>query len=262
MHEPLADKEKAPMLRSTKELRGYKIRAIDGEIGQVHEFYFDDLDWIFRYLVVDTGNWLPGRKVLLKPVVLAQPDWETRSLSVELTKEQVENSPSISADEPVSRQMEVDLHTYYGWTPYWRGGLPPFGVGAAAAAEAIAMAAAPMGESDDQEGDQHLRSTREVNGYRIQARDGEIGHVDDLIIEDETWFIRCLVVDTRNWLPGRKVLVAPAWAEQVSWVEREIQVDLSRETIRESPEFDASTPVNRDYEGRLYDYYGRPRYWA
>jgi uncharacterized protein YrrD len=250
------------MLRSEKEMRGYTIRATDGDIGKVHELYFDDLAWIVRYLVVDTGNWLPGRKVLLWPGVLGQPDWGTRSLPVGLTKEQVEHSPDISADAPVSRQMEIDLHTYYGWTPYWRSGLPPMGLGAAAAAEMIARTETETEEGGEQESDPHLRSTREVTGYHIQARDGEIGHVDDLIVEDESWFIRYLVIDTRNWLPGRKVLVAPAWAEQVNWVERMVYLDLSRETVEKSPEFDPSMPVNREYEVRLYDYYGRPKYWV
>jgi stress response protein YsnF len=250
------------MLRSTKDLRGYAIRATDGDIGKVHEFLFDDLAWIVRYLVVDTGNWLPGRQVLLWPGILGQPDWGTQSLPVGLTKEQVEHSPHISSDEPVSRQMETDLHTYYGWTPYWRGGLPVFGLGAAAAAEMIAHTAEEKDEEEEQESDPHLRSTREVIGYHIQARDGEIGHVEDFVIYDESWFIRYLVINTRNWLPGRKVLVAPAWAEQVNWVERKVYVDLGRETIKNSPEFDPSMPINREYEVRLYDYYGRPKYWV
>jgi hypothetical protein len=250
------------MLRSTKELRGYTICATNGDIGKVHEFYFDDLIWIVRYLVVDTGNWLPGRKVLLWPGVLGQPDWEAHALPVGLTKERVESSPPISADEPVSRQMETDLYTYYGWPPYWRGGLSPLGVGAAAAAETLARAVAEKERTEDQESDPHLRSTREVIGYHIQARDGEIGHVEDLIVEDANWFIRYLVIDTRNWLPGRKVLVSPAWAEEVNWAERKVHVGLGREAIENSPEFDPSLPVNREYEVRLYDYYGRPKYWG
>ncbi|MGD8627062.1 MAG: PRC-barrel domain-containing protein [Anaerolineae bacterium] len=249
------------MLKSTKEVQGYSIRAMDGDIGHLHEFYFDDLTWIVRYLVVDTGNWLPGRKVLLWPGVVGQPNWETRTLPVDLLKKQVESSPDINTDEPVSRQMEADLYTYYGWTPYWRGGSPITGIGAAAAAETIAR----MAIQDDQpegEPDPHLRSTREVIGYHIQARDGTIGHLEDLIVEDESWFIRYLVVDTRNWLPGRQVLVSPTWVEQVDWVERLVHVDLGQETIKNSPEYDPTMPVNREYEVRLYDYYGRPQYWA
>jgi hypothetical protein len=249
------------MLRSIKELRGYAIRALDGEIGKVHELYFDDLAWLVRYLVVDTGTWLSGRKVLLSPGVVGQPDWETQMLPVELTKQQVESSPEIGTNEPVSRQMEMDLHTYYGWTPYWRGGLPELGLGAAAAAQMIAEAAQGEPEKQQQE-DPHLRSTREVIGYHIQARDGEIGHIDDFVVDVGTWYVRYLVIDTRNWLPGKKVLVAPAWVEEVNWASRSVSMDLNRETIKNSPEFDPSMPVNREYEVRLYDYYGRPKYWV
>jgi hypothetical protein len=258
---PSESEREVDVLRSTKELRGYTLRATDGDIGQVYEFYFDDLTWVIRYLVVDTGSWLLGRKVLLSPGSLGQPDWETEALPVGLTKEQVEFSPDIRTDEPVSRQMEVDLHTYYGWTPYWRGAMPPFGLGAAAAAEMIAHSPEERDAGKEEKRDPHLRSTREVIGYRIQARDGEIGHVEDLVVDDETWAIRYLVVDTRNWLPGRMVLVAPAWAQQVNWIERKVHVDLGRETIEKSPEFDPSAPVNREYEVQLYDYYGRPVYW-
>jgi hypothetical protein len=181
---------------------------------------------------------------------------------VGLTKEQVKHSPHISTDVPVSRQMEANLHTYYGWTPYWRGGLPSFGLGTAAAAETIAMAARGKDQEDEQDGDPHLRSTREVTGYHIQARDGQIGHVEDFVVDDGVWYIRYLVIDTRNWLPGRRVLVAPAWAKQVNWVERKVHVDLVRETIKNSPEFDPLMPINREYEVQLYDFYGRPYYWA
>jgi hypothetical protein len=249
------------MLWSEKELRGYAIRALDGDIGHMHEFYFNDLDWFLRYLVVDTGGWLPARKVLLWPGVLGQPERKTQALPVRLNKEQVENSPSIHFDEPVSRQMETDLFAYYGWTPFRQSGSPVSELGFAPLIETNASPEVGKGEEEGGEADPHLRSTREVIGYHIQARNGEIGHVEDLIVDDEAWFIRYLVIDTRNWLPGRKVTLAPAWVEQVNWVERKVHIDLKQETIENSPEFDPSIPVNREYEVRLYDYYGRPRYW-
>lgn len=248
------------MLRSVKELQGYAIRAIDGDIGKVHDFYFDDQSWLIRYLVVDTGNWLPGRRVLISPYALGQPDWGAQVFPVELSKEQVENSPHVETDKPVSRQMEENLHTYYGWTPYWRTGAPAFGLGAAAAARLVAEAERARERSKKLNDDPHLRSTREVIGYHIQATDGEIGHVEDLIVDDEHWTLHYLVVNTRNWLPGRKVLVAPAWAQKVNWAEKQIYVDLTQEAIRNSPEFDPRAPVNQAYEIRLYDYYGRPRH--
>jgi len=240
------------MLRSLKELYGYTIRAVDGDIGKVDEFYFDDHRWTVRYLVADTGNWLVGRRVLLSTACLGWPDWEKRVFPVTLTKEQVENSPPIGVDEPVSRQMEKELHGYYGWRPYW----------SITAASVAVPVTTRRKEEAMEEADPHLRSTREVIGYHIQANDGGIGHVDDFIAGGEDWVIRYMIVDTRNWLPGRKVLVAPTWVKRVDWAKRDVYVDLSRETIENSPEFDPSAPVNREYELRLYDYYGRPRYWT
>ncbi len=240
------------MLRSVKDLRGYTIRAADGDIGKVHEFYFDDRGWIIRYLVVDTGTWLPGRRVLLSPAALGQPDWETHVLPIGLTKGQVEHSPPIDTDKPVSRQMERELYVYYGWRPYW-GSAPVM---------AVKTMKEATQEAEQEQTDPHLRSTREVIGYRIRARDGEIGHVEDLIANDVGWGLRYLVVNTHSWLPGRKVLVDPFWAEQVSWAERRVHVDMTREMVKSSPEFDPSAPVNREYEVRLYDFYGRPKYWV
>lgn len=249
------------MRRSLKSLRGYTIVASDGEIGKIHEFLFDDHDWVLRYLVVDTGTWLPGRKVLLWPGVLGRPEWSAQALPVALTKSQVEDSPPIRVDEPVSRQKESDLHTYYGWPPYWRQRPPMSGPESGATDAALAAAKAEMAAMEAGSPDPHLRSSREVIGYHIEARDGEIGHVEDLIVNDDDWLIQYLVVDTRNWLPGRKVLVSPTWAEEISWLERKVRVDLSKDTIENSPEFDPTEPVNRSYEERLYDYYGRPKYW-
>lgn len=236
------------MLRSIKSLRGYILRATDGDVGKVREFYFDDRFWTVRYLVADTGRWLVDRLVLLSPASLGDPDWERNLFPVNLTKDQVEKSPLISADEPVSRQMEVDLHGYYGWPPYWHAA--PY------------IAAAQASAQRREKGDPHLRSTREVIGYHIRATDGEIGHVDDFVVDDKAWAIRYMVVDTRNWLPGKKVLVAPQWTMDVDWAGRRVNVDLTKDTIENGPEFDPSQPVNREYEVRLYDYYGRPHYWT
>jgi hypothetical protein len=208
-------------------------------MGKVYSFLFDDLEWTIRYLVVDTGDWLPGRKVLLSPMAIDKVDVECQSLAVGLTQAQVENSPPLAADAPVSRQIEADLHQYYGWVPYWRSGVPAAGPGPVAAAAVLAA----QGEDAKEEppADPHLRSTREVVGYHIEARDGEVGHVDDFLAEEDRWMIRHLVVDTGNWLPGKQVLVSPTWIEMVNWADRIVSVDLKRETIQKSPEFKWST---------------------
>jgi len=251
------------MLRSIKELFGYRIRARDEEIGKVHDFYFDDETWSIRYMVVDTGKWLPGRKVLLIPAVLGQPEWKAHVFPVELDKEQIIRSPDIDLDRPVSRQHELALHEHYKWVPYW---VPPGPAGAG-------MVPPPSLKKEErkdreereeikEEWDSHLRSAREVMGYHIQALDGEIGHAEDFILEDILDVIRYMIVDTRNWLPGKKVLISPRWIERVSWGDAKVYVDLTKDLIKDSPEFDPSFPINRRYEKRLYDYYGRPKYWS
>jgi hypothetical protein len=115
--------------------------------------------------------------------------------------------------------------------------------------------------SKKEKGDPHLRSTREVIGYHIRATDGKIGHVEDFIADDESWTIHYMVVDTQTWLRGKRVLIAPAWVSKVDWVEKSVYVNLRKESVKDSPEFDPTKPINREYEVRLYDYYGRPRYW-
>jgi uncharacterized protein YrrD len=249
------------MLRSMKSLFGTKILAIDGEIGYVHDFFFDDESWVIRYLVVDTGSWLPERKVLLSPEVLGAQDWNANTFSVDLTREQVKSSPDIDVNKPVSRQHETKLHQHYGWDYYWLPGAHHW-AGHVSPPPAAKKEERPPVSGSKPEVDYHLRSAKEVIGYHIQATDGKIGHVEDFIIDLISLIIRYMIVDTRDWLPGRKVLVSPAWVENVSWGDSKVYVNLTQEEIKYSPEFNPSDPVNRRYEERLYDYYGRPKYWS
>lgn len=242
------------MLRSAKDLRGYTIQATDGEVGKTDDFFFDDQTWTIRYLVVETGNWLMGRRVLISPVSLGIPTWEVQTLPVTLTKAQVESSPHVDTDKPVSRQMEEELHRHYGYSPYWTSTRPM------AAARVIERATSSTFEG--QRDDLNLRSIKEVVGYDIQAADGKIGHVEDFVVDDESWTIRYMVVDTRDWLSGKKALVSPSSIHTVMWPERDVHIGLSRATVKDSPEFDPSDPVNAEYELRLYDFYGRPKDWT
>jgi len=250
------------MLRSVKAFEGYEVHAIDGEVGSVRDFYFDDEHWAIRYLVVDTEAFLSGRRVLVSPVSFRQADWSTRQFHLALTRETVRNSPSIDLDRPISREYEREYFRYYGWPYYW--GFDRGGIWGGEAYPSIlgSRAFSDQRHPDEDGGDPHLRSVLEVVGYHIQGTDGEIGHVDDFIVDDETWAVRYLVIDTRNWWLDRKVLVAPHWAERISWAENNVYVNLQRQTIKHSPEWHADAPVNREYEARLYDYYGRPTYWG
>jgi hypothetical protein len=256
------------MIKSVNNLKDYTIVGTDGEVGDVVEFYFDDQKWTIRYLVADTGTWLTGRRVLISPMALGKIDWNSSRLQVNLSREQVENSPGIDTDKPVSRQHEIEFYKYYGYPHYWAGpylwGPVPYPVG-------YAMPAPPTGSNTVQEeissaereqSDVHLRSTKEVTGYYIEATDGNIGHVEDLLVDDESWTVRYIIVDTRNWWPGKKVLVSPEWIGSVSWTDSKVYVELSREAIQNSPEYDTSRPLTREDEKRLYAHYQRPEYWG
>jgi hypothetical protein len=232
----------------------------------VEEFYFDDETWAIRYLIVNTGIWLNGRLVLVSPLAIRQAAWESRRLDVVLTKKQVEDGPPTDTHKPVSRQHEALYLGYYGYPYYWGGpnlwGLASYPAGLMVQREAVTEAEAAQAEAGKESADSHLRSTDEVTGYHIEAADGEIGHVRDFLVDDETWAVRYLEVETRNWWPGKKVLVSPQWINEVSWPDSKVYVDLKRETIQNGPEWVDSIPVTREYEHRLYDYYARSPYWA
>jgi hypothetical protein len=246
------------MLSKAKSLKGYKLQAKDGEIGRVKEFYFDDNHWTVRYLVADTGNWLYGRQVLISPYAIKGVDRDTGVLSVDLTKQQIENSPSLDSDKPVSRQFEQDFYGYYSWPQYWGGpymwGYSPY----IDRTRELWHNPAPFESSWDP----HLRSTHDVAKHHIQATDGEVGHVDDFLIETEVWAIRYLIVDTRNWLPGKKVLISPLWVDRVSWEESRVYLNLSSADIKSSPEFTQESLVTRDFEEGLFGHYNRKGYWV
>jgi hypothetical protein len=247
------------MLRNTTQLEGFTIRATDGELGTIDQLYFDDETWAIRYLTVET-TWLGGRRVLISPISVVHTDWRDKRVDVALTKKQVENSPNIDTDKPVSRQHEIAYSGYYGYPYYWAGPCmwgPAAYPGGVMTAPNDAITDRIGGESKDS----HLRSTRAVTGYHIEASDGEIGHVAGFIVDDEDWAIRYMEVATKNWWPGKKVLVSPAWIERVSWEDSKVYAGLSREAIKNAPEFVDFTPITREYENRLYSHYGRPPYW-
>lgn len=246
------------MLRRAKELKGYTLGSLDGSIGTVKEFYFDDQSWTIRYLIADTGNWLTGRRVLISPYALDPVDKDDKIIPVDLTKEQIENSPSLDSDKPVSRQYELQYYPYYGWPPYWVG---PYAWGHAAypqSGQSRWSTAAHPANSDDP----HLRSTVDVTGHTIQALDGGVGHVDDFVIDDETWAIRYLIIDTQNWWPGKKILISTRWIDRISWEDSQVVIGLTRETIKECPEYTEGALITRDYEEKLHRHYNRKEYWT
>jgi hypothetical protein len=249
------------MFTNSKDLRGLVIRATDGELGTVKQLYFDDVTWAIRYFAVDTGGWLGGRQVLISPMSIVGADWQAKRLDVALTKQQVENSPDLDTHTPVSRQQEAAYLSYYGYPYYWEGpylwgsGFYPLGL-------AAPVFSGPVAERISRESmDSHLRSSEVVTGYHIESLDGEIGHVDRFIVDEDAWAIRYLEVATQNWWPGKKVLLPPDWVERVSWEDSKVFVGVTRKAIQTCEEYHDGTPITREYEGRLYFHYGRPPYW-
>ena len=256
------------MLRSVKDMIGYPIEATDGVVGKVKDTLFDDRHWRLRYVVVDTGTWLPKKKVLLSPFHLKELEtgWVGNCLKVVLNKAQVEGSPELKEHEPVSMQFEEEYAKYYDLPTYW---MDPYLFGGAAIPSSIGPEYSPKGEAERQAHEfrmrqiagEHLRSAHEIMGYHIHAKDDSFGHVEDFVLDDSNWRLQYLVIDTKNWLPGKPSLIDIGWAESFDWETKTANVDLTRKQIEMAPRFDPFDPVNEDENHKLYDYYGKPRDW-
>lgn len=260
------------MLISVNDLRGVVVEGTDGAIGRIDDLFFDDQSWTVRFLRVETGAWLEGRKVLISPLAVGASDPARRLLSASLTREQVRNSPEVDSHKPVSRQHEVEQYAYYGYPYYW-GGSGLWGEGlqtrsmlaalgddrspeaARLEADFVQKQAAEHRERGD---DPHLRSARAMIRYHIHATDGEIGHVDALIVDDATWTIRYFVLNTSDWWLGHQVLVSPRWIVDISWLDATVSVDVSRDAVKHAPAFDPDALPDRDQEERLHRHHGRP----
>lgn len=249
------------MLRSLKAVLGYKTNALDGNLGLVHDFLIDDEAWTLRYLVVDTTGWWPGGKETLVSIAAfdGPPDWSSGRFPVLLTRDQVRKAPEIDPSQPVTRRQERKLAKYYRWPAYWLS--PTTGM-------IMAIPVQPpvrRGRRRNGNGEARacrLRSAREIMKYHVDTLEGTVGRVSDLIFSDEDWSVRYLVVAGRPRLRGRKILVAPSWLTRVDRDQAAVATNLARRKIETGPPFDPSHPVSRKYEEKLYDYFGRPKYWA
>ena len=222
-------------------LIGFSVKAQDGTLGRVHDFYFDDATWTIRYLIVRTGSWFSSRFVLIPSSELGKPDWARQLFRVALTCNQVRNSPTIDTEKPVYRQQEIALHDYYQWLPYWK-------VGMVDTIDTMGPVSFSSSETDSEggdleadkrvSGDPHLRSIRHVRGYYIHAEDGNIGHIDDCVVDDKSWSIDSIVADTRNLFPGKKVVLPIEKVISVEWQDFSVHLSISKEFVRNSPEFD------------------------
>lgn len=247
------------MLIRFSSLRNMTLASRDGDVGRVRDLLFDDRTWTVRYLEVNTSRWLLGRRVLISPAAALAPDMDGERLPVRLDKADIENAPDIAEDEPVSRRYEEAFSRHFGYSHYWAGtalwGSGPFPGDMMRPATAPTPETALGDDAQTLEVNTHLRSAVEVKGYRIRALDGDIGAVDDFVIDTETWNIVLFGLDTRRWLPGRKVLMPVAWSSDISWVDRRVAVDVSVDAIRGAPEID--DPIRPEAVTEFYRHFGR-----
>ena len=254
------------MYRNTKHFNKFKISALDGDVGTLHDLYFDDCSWLIRYFIVDTDGWLMGRRVLLSPTSIETVDWDKRVVHVKLTKEQVEQSPDVDLHEPLSVLQLENIHKYYGWPPFQMSPMVPSMLSPGTGFPYVFPALIPSDFFPEEtparsEEDVHLQGTNEVEGYKAHAEDGLIGRVQDFLVDDVTWTIGYLVVNTGDWLPGKLILLPPAWISGIHWPEAIVHTCLTRSQFETAPEYDHSAPLTQEYEKELYEHYGSPKHW-
>ncbi|WP_434926295.1 PRC-barrel domain-containing protein [Shewanella sp. HL-SH2] len=261
------------MLRTVKNLEDYVISATDGNIGHIKDVYFDDETWCVRFFVVETGTWLSRKQVLISPISIGHANWADKQLSVSITKYQVEHSPDIDTQKPVSRQQEIRLLEYYGYPYYW-GGYGMWGDNVLPNMMLTGYVDLTSQHHDDhtketkaakaeqhKEDDIHLRSCEAVIDYRIQAIDGDIGHIEGLLIDEDTWVIRYIIVNTSNWWLGHQVLIPRHWIEDLSWSDASASVNLTQQEVKDAPSYNSNMQVDRKMEMHIYNHYGRLGYW-
>ena len=251
------------MFKNLRDLEGFRLRAKDGEIGHVTDLYFEDDEWVVRYFVVATGSWLFGKKVLVSPNSVHKVNWDDACIEVGLTTEQVRNSPDIDTDRPISRQQEAEYHLYYNFPPYW-GGVALWGRYDQPGGEQSPddEATTQQDKSYGAQWDSHLRSAREVRGYGVLSIDGQVGHLDNFLMEVETWAIRYLVVNTGGRLKKHEVLFAPKLVDRVVWAEATVKVNASSALIEGAPEYHRGEAIDRAYEESLFAHYTTHPYWS
>jgi hypothetical protein len=258
------------------DIEGFAIKATDGVLGHVRDFYFDDESWVVRYFVVETGAWHSNRRTLVSPMAMGIPNWSEKLIPVALTQEQVRNAPAIDTDKPVSRQHEIGFAGYYGYPNYWGGGglwgagiypdVLQGGLDLATANRGNQRTRRIPGHSVGEAGgtrrpnDLHLRSANSIVRYYVHATDGDIGHVQGILVEERTWAIQYVIVNTSNWWLGHEVLIAPEWVDDVYWAESKLMVSVTRQSVKGAPEYDSKVPITREHERLLHEFYGHETY--
>jgi uncharacterized protein YrrD len=250
------------VLYRIERLIGMPVSADDGEIGRISDVLFDDTHWAVRHLVCDSGGWLGGRQVLIAPHAVETIDWTQSQVHLRLSRQRIKDSPGLESGAPVSRQHEADLYGYYGYPYYWGGpllwGASSYPLLSSMSPSPVQARPAGLAAAND---DAHLHSARQVIGYQVKTTTEPVGHLQDLLVDDQTWAVRYLLVDTRNWWPGKHVVIPPQWITRLDWAAQVVTLDVDRDTVRDAPEFDPGNSFSRSAEVDLYRHYQRPVYW-
>ena len=236
------------LLRKLLDFTGYHLHAKDGEIGKMKEIYFDDELWVVRYFVVRTGNWLMGKNVLITPSVVTRVDETNKRLEVNLTQVQIKNCPPVDTELPVARYYEEEFYKHYGLEFYWSG-------------KSMLGAGSPylprpdIAEGSAEPDHPHLRSSNTVKGYKIQATNGEIGFVEDFIVDEVNWTIQYFEINTHKWIPTKTVLISPKWIDEINWKKEEVFLNMTREAVQLAPNYDTSKVISEAYQEKLNLHY-------
>lgn len=236
-------------------IRGNTVLAADGELGTTTDVLFDDHAWTVRYLVVYIGSGLDGPETLITPGAISEVEVQEKTLHVDASVERTRQAPYLQTNLPVAAQQEVAYYEYLGAEPYWDQ--PPGPLAPLPPQEAV-----PGEASLSEMGDPHLRSVQEVAGYRIETASDHVGHVEDLLLDDESWRVRYIVVDTRDWLPAKKVLLPLSGISEIEWTLQRVLVEPGSQEIKDAPAWDPDAPLDRDFEVRLHEHYGQAPYWV
>jgi sporulation protein YlmC with PRC-barrel domain len=243
------------MKHSLKKLVGYSIETNDGKEGKIKDFLFDEDNWTIRYLEADFGSFFKDKRVILPIDAIIHPNWENNQIMLNISKEQIEFSPTPEDVPTITREYEQRLYEYYGYPMYWGTGyVPPMPSGAYYPARPLNVPRNRQLSEDAM--DSSLRSFKDIEGYNIRAVDDTLGHVEDLIVDEADWQLVYLIVDTSNWLPwSKKVMLAIDWMEEISYVDREVRVNLDTDTIKDAPDYKSDKPIEMSYEHELSEYY-------
>ncbi|MCE5328364.1 MAG: PRC-barrel domain-containing protein [Planctomycetaceae bacterium] len=245
-------------LASMRTLASARIHAADKPIGKVEDFYFEQRNWIVRYLVLDTHVWLPGRRVLVAPAAVEDIDWSQGEVHLALSREQVRNSPSVDDKVTISREHETMLAKYFGWLPYWESRPLPESLSRSVAAEARPEDRIELERHRKPEST--LTAYRETLQYNLAAIDGEFGSVEDFLIDPQTWEMRYVTADVGTLFHKRLVMLSTDWLADISWARRQVRSKMTQDRIRSSPP--VPEVIDRAYEIALHEHFARPGYWT